>query len=215
MEIDKNKIYGLEEALEAMKATPAAKFDESVEIHVRLGINPKKTEQNVKGSVVLPHGTGKTKRVAAFVAESKIKEAKDAGADVVGGIELIEEIKKSGKCDFDVAVAEPDIMKDMAQIARVLGPRGLMPSPKNETVTKDIARVIGEVKGGKVSFKNDDSGNLHQVVGKLSWDAAKLNENITAFLDTLKKLRPAGVKGSFVKAITICSSMGKGINIAV
>lgn len=215
MEIDKNKIYSLDEALEVMKSQPAAKFDESVEIHVRLGINPKKTEQNVKGSVVLPHGTGKDKRVAAFVTEGTVKEAKEVGAELVGGIELIEEIKKSGKCDFEAAVAEPDMMKDLAQIARVLGPRGLMPSPKNETVTKDIAKAIKDLKGGKVSFKNDDSGNLHQVTGKLSWDAAKLKENISAFMDTLKKLRPAGVKGSFIKSATICSTMGKGINIAV
>lgn len=214
MEIDKNKTYTLDEALEVIKAHPAAKFDESVEIHAHLGINPKKTEQNVKGSVVLPHGTGKTKKVIAFVTEGSIKTAKEAGADLVGGTELIEEIKKTGKCDFDVAVAEPDLMKDLAQIARVLGPRGLMPSPKNETVSKDIAKTISEVKGGKVNFKNDDSGNIHQVVGKLSWDISKLKENISNFLEVLKKLRPAGVKGSFIKDVSVCSTMGKGIKIS-
>ncbi len=215
MEIDKNKIYDLEEAITWIKAHPAAKFDESVELHIKLGIDAKKTEQNIKGSAVLPHGTGKTRRIAAFVTDGKLKEAKDAGADIVGGTELIDEIKKSGKCDFELAVAEPELMKDLAQIARVLGPRGLMPTPKNETVTKDIARAVKELKGGKFTFKNDNSGNIHQTVGKLSWDAAKLKDNITGFLDILKKMRPAGIKGNFIKNTTLCSTMGRGIDISL
>lgn len=213
MEVDKTKKYKIDEALELLKSNAKAKFEESVELHVRLGINVKKSEQHVKGTVVLPHGTGKDKKIAAFVGDAKEKEAKAAGADVVGGEELIAEIKKTGKCDFDVAIAEPAMMKNLAQIARVLGPRGMMPSPKNDTVTENIEQTVKDLKGGKVAFRNDDSGNIHQPVGKANWEASKLKENIELFLAEVKKLRPAGIKGNFLKNISISSTMGKGIKL--
>jgi large subunit ribosomal protein L1 len=213
MEFDKSQKYNLDEAIKLVKENAKNKFDESFEVHVNLGINVKKSEQHVKGTVVLPNGTGKTKRVVAFVSDNKVKEAKDAGADLVGGLELIEEIKKTGKCDFELAIAEPTMMKDLAQIARVLGPRGLMPSPKNETVTENIAQVIQELKGGKVAFRNDDSGNIHQIVGKVSWDEEKLRTNIETFLAEVRKLRPSGVKGSYIKNVSVTSTMGKGIKV--
>ncbi|MFA7662818.1 MAG: 50S ribosomal protein L1 [Patescibacteria group bacterium] len=215
MELDKNQKYALVDAVKLIKSNAKAKFDESVEVHFNLGINVKKSEQNVKGTVVLPHGTGKTKRVVAFVSEGKEKEAKDAGADIVGGVELIAEIKKTGKCDFELAIAEPMMMKELAQIARVLGPRGLMPSPKNETVTENIGQTVKDLKGGKVAFRNDDSGNVHQIVGKVSWDETKLKENIDAFLAELKKLRPGGVKGSYIKSASVSSTMGQGVKFSI
>lgn len=213
LKIDKTKEYSLEEALDLIKKNPSAKFEESIEIHLRLGINPKKTEQQVKGTVILPHGLGKEKKIAAFVTPEKEEEAKKAGADIVGGTDLIEQIKKSGKCEFDLAVAEPALMKDLAQIARILGPKGLMPSPKNETVTTNIGQTIKELKKGKITFKNDDSGVLHQVVGKISWPLEKLKENIEAFIEAVRKARPAGIKGNYFRSITLCSTMGPGIKI--
>ncbi len=213
LKIDKTKEYSLEEALDLIKKNPSAKFEESIEIHLRLGINPKKTEQQVKGTVILPHGLGKEKKIAAFVTPEKEEEAKKAGADIVGGTDLIEQIKKSGKCEFDLAVAEPALMKDLAQIARILGPKGLMPSPKNETVTTNIGQTIKELKKGKITFKNDDSGVLHQVVGKISWPLEKLKENIEAFIEAVRRARPAGIKGNYFRSITLCSTMGPGIKI--
>ncbi len=213
LKIDKTKEYSLEEALDLIKKNPSAKFEESIEIHLRLGINPKKTEQQVKGTVILPHGLGKEKKIAAFVTPEKEEEAKKAGADIVGGTDLIEQIKKSGKCEFDLAVAEPALMKDLAQIARILGPKGLMPSPKNETVSTNIGQTIKELKKGKITFKNDDSGVLHQVVGKISWPLEKLKENIEAFIEAVRRARPAGIKGNYFRSITLCSTMGPGIKI--
>lgn len=213
METIKNQKYDLGQAIKVVKDSSKAKFDESVELHVRLGINVKKSEQHVKGTTVLPHGTGKDKKVVAFVTETKEKEAKDAGADLVGGLDLIEEIKKTGKCEFELAIAEPAMMKELAKIARVLGPRGLMPSPKNETVTENIAQAVKDLKGGKVAFRNDDSGNIHQVVGRVSWDESKLIENIEIFLNQVKKMRPSGVKGSYIKNISVSSTMGKGVRV--
>ena len=215
MPINKTKIYSLDEAVDLIKKNPAAKFDESVEIHLRLGIDSRKGDQQVRGSLVLPHGTGKTKKIAAFVSENKRKEAKEAGADLIGGKDLIEQIQKDKKCDFDIAVAEPQIMKDLTRIARILGPKGLMPSLKNGTIGEDIKGMIEELKKGRVSFKNDDSGNLHQIVGKLSWEKDKLIENIKAFIEAVRKARPSGAKGIFIKNITLCSTMGQGIKVRI
>jgi large subunit ribosomal protein L1 len=212
--IDLSKVYSLDEAIDFIKNNPAAKFDESIELHINLGIDPKKVEQQVRGMAILPYGTGKKKRIAAFVTPSKLKEAKEAGADVVGGIDLIEEINRTGKCDFDIAIAEPDLMKDLAKIAKILGPKGLMPNPKSGTVTTEIKKTIEEFIGGKVEFKNDPYGIIHQVVGKVSWPKENIKKNILAFIEELKKARPKSV-GTFIKSIVIKSTMGPGIKIQI
>jgi large subunit ribosomal protein L1 len=210
---DKMKSYPLEEAIKLTKELSKTKFDASVEVHFRLGINPKKGDQQIRSAVSLPHGTGKTVKVAAFVSPDKEKEVKEAGADFVGGEDLIAEIKKTEKTDFQVAVAEPAVMRDLAQIAKILGTRGLMPSPKNETVTPDPAKAVTELKKGKVSFKNDDTGNVHVTIGKISFDDAKLKENFEVLLDTIKKLKPASAKGIYIQSLTLSSSMGPGVKV--
>lgn len=211
--VDKNKFYSLDEALNLIKEIAKAKFDESVEAHIRLGIDPAKGEQQVRATVVLPHGAGKTKKVAVFTENEK--EAQESSADIFGGKELIEKIKNTGAIDFDVAVAAPEIMKDLAVIAKILGPKGLMPSPKSETVSKNIKKTVEELKKGKITFKNDETCNLHQFIGKVSWDIEKLRENYQAFLDAVKKARPSGVKGTYIKQIVLCSTMGPGLKIIV
>lgn len=210
---DKNKAYPLNEALEILKKITKTKFDASVETHFRLGIDIKKSDQQIRGAVSLPHGTGKTIKVAAFVSEDNVKAAKDAGADYVGGEELIAEIKKTEKTDFQVAVAEPAMMKNLSAIAKILGTRGLMPSPKNETVTPNPAKAVEELKKGKVSFKNDETGNLHAVIGKISFDDKKLTENYQTLLNTLKKSKPSSSKGVFIQAAYIASSMSPSVKV--
>lgn len=212
---EKNKAYSIEEAIEFTKKLSKTKFDASIEVHFRLGIDPKKGDQQIRTAVSLPHGTGKTIKVAAFVALEKEKEVKAAGADYVGGEDLIAEIKKSKKTDFAVAVAEPAMMKSLSAIAKILGTRGLMPSPKNETVTADPAKTVAELKKGKISFKNDDTGNIHVAIGRISFDSKKLIENYNILLGTVKKVRPASVKGTYIKNITISSSMGPGVKTEV
>lgn len=201
----------MQEALELAKTTATTKFVGSVEIHVRTGIDPKKTDQAIRGSVTLPHGTGKTKRVAAFVTDAKEKEAKDAGAILVGGEELIKQIKETEKTDFDVAIAEPAMMPKLAQVAKILGTRGLMPNPKTGTVSENIAGMIKEIAGGRVSFKNDDSGNIHQIIGKTDFDLAKLLENAQAFIAAVNAGKPQAVKGQLIASLTLNSTMGPGI----
>lgn len=215
IEFDKTKAYPIEEAVELTKKLSKTKFDASVEIHFRLGIDPRKGDQQIRTAVSLPHGTGKTIKVAAFVSPDKEKEVKEAGADYAGGDDLINEIKKSGKTDFQVAVAEPAMMKNLAVIAKVLGPRGLMPSPKNETVTPNPAKAVAELKKGKVSFKNDDTGNIHVAIGKVSFDSKQLLENYQTILDIIKKIKPSSSKGIYIKNVSITSSMGPGIKIVV
>jgi large subunit ribosomal protein L1 len=210
---DQEKIYSIEEALKLVKENAKAKFDESLEAHIRTGIDLAKGEQTVRANVVLPHGSGKTKKIAVFTENEK--EALDAGADIVGGKELIEKIKNTGVIDFEVAVATPNMMKDLAQIAKVLGPKGLMPSPKNETVTANIKKAVAELKGGKITFKNDDTGNIHQLLGKISWDENKLKENFETFMEAVKRHKPAGIKGVFVKQVVICSSMGPAVKVII
>ena len=200
------------EAIALLKELTGARFDESVEAHIKLGIDPKKSDQTVRGLATLPHGTGKTLRIAAFT-ESQQKEAKTAGAFIVGGKELVEEIAKSQKINFDIAVATTDFMKELTKIAKVLGVKGIMPSPKNGTAVTEAAAAIKKLHGGQITFRNDDSGNIHQIVGKVSWEAKKLEENILVFLGEIRKLRPKGVKGSFIQRITVCSTMGPGIKI--
>lgn len=212
--VDSKKTYSALEAVELVKKTSTSKFDGTVEVHARLGIDPKKGEQAVRGTIVLPHATGRTTRVAVF-AVAGADEARAAGADLVGGKELIEEIKKTEKCDFDVAVAEPALMKDLAQIAKVLGPKGLMPSPKNETVTPNVAKVVGELKRGKLTFKNDDTGNIHQVVGKTSFESQKLVDNLTVIVEAIKKAKPATAKGTYLQSVTLSATMGPGIRVSL
>jgi len=211
--IKENKLYPLEEAISFIKENPLTKFDETIELHIHLGINPRKTEQQVRGTILLPSGIVKKKKIAAFVGPDKEKEAKTAGADLVGGIELIEEIKTTKKCDFDLVIAEPSLMQKLSQVAKILGPRGLMPSPKTGTVTTEIKKTINELKKGKVSFKNDAGGNIHQPVGKISWTQDKTKDNIEAFLDAVRKTKPGGVKKVFIQSVVLSSTMGPSIKI--
>lgn len=210
---DKEKAYPIKEAIEIIKKIDQSNFDPSLELHFRLGIDPKKGDQQVRGSVNLPHGTGKKIRVAAFVGPDKEKEAKEAGADLVGGEELIKEIRTNSKTDFDVAVTEPALMKNLAVIAKILGTRGLMPSPKNETVSDNPAKVITELKKGKISFKNDETANLHTIIGKLSFDSDKLIDNYNSLLEALKKTKPSSSKGVFIKSISLSSSMSPSVKV--
>ncbi len=211
--IETGKVYDLGEAVRLLQQMPATKFDASVELHLRLGIDVKQANQQVRGSVVLPHGTGKLKRVAVFCSEDKQKAAKAAGAAVVGGEELVKEIQTTGKCDFDIAIAAPDMMKLLAPIAKILGQKGLMPNPKTETIAADVVKAVEALGKGKVSFKADDTGNLHQMVGKLSFEPAKLEENVAAFLDAVKRARPASAKGSFINSAVLVTSMGPAVPV--
>ncbi len=211
--VDKNKLYSIDEAVKLVKENKLAKFDESVEAHIRLSIDTKAGDQQVRGTVVLPHGTGKTKKVAVITSK-KAKEAKEAGTDVIGGEEMISELK-SGKLNFDVLVATPEMMPKLAPIAKILGPKGLMPSPKTETVTEKIKETVTALKKGKINFKNDDTGNIHQIIGKISFEENKLTENFKTFIDALNKAKPAAVKGKFMKSITICSTMGPGMKVGI
>jgi len=213
--IEKNKTYPLAEAVELMKKTATKKFDSSVEIHLRLGIDPKQSDQLVRGSIILPHGTGQTKRIAVFTTPAHQAEAEKAGAEVIGGEELVAKVKETGKCDFDLALSTPDFMKNLASIAKVLGPKGLMPTLKNNTITNDLAKAIEELKKGKVTYKNDDTSNLHAVVGKASWENEKLIANIKSLLESITKSKPAGSKGIFIRNIVLSSTMGPGIKISV
>ncbi|MCK5460303.1 50S ribosomal protein L1 [Candidatus Parcubacteria bacterium] len=215
LEFDKTKTYPIEEAIKLMKKTSKVKFDASVEIHFRLGIDPKKNDQQIRSTVVLPHSSGKKKIIAAFVLPDQEKEAKDAGAEIVGGEELIKKIKDTKKIDFEIAVATPKMMKLLAPIAKILGPRGLMPSPKNETIATDLKKTISELRKGKIAFKNDDTGNIHQVIGKISNNEKDLAENYQTFLDALNKAKSPATKGDYIKNITICSSMGPGIKVEI
>lgn len=213
--IDANKAYSIEEAIELAKKTATTKFDSSVEVHVRLGIDPKKSDQQVRGTVSLPHGTGKTKKVCAIVGnDAHTKEATDAGADVVAGIELVDEMAKTGKIECDIYVTTPDMMPKMAKVAKVLGPKGLMPSPKNETVTTNLGKTIGELRKGKVAFKADDTANLHQSIGKASFSNEQLVQNYTTLLDAVKKAKPASSKGVYLVSVTLTSTMGPAIKVA-
>ena len=212
-EVEAGKVYTPEEAVALAVKTATTKFNGSVEVHIRLGIDAKKTDQGVRGSVKLPNGTGKTKKIAAFVTEGKEKEAREAGAVIVGGEELIKKIKETQATDFDVAVAEPAIMKSLGPIAKTLGQRGLMPNPKTGTVTENIGAAIREINAGKVDFKNDDSGNIHQIIGKANFDAAKLVENFKAFIDAVNASKPQVVKRQYIMGITVNASMGPSIKV--
>jgi len=210
---DREKLYSPTEALELIKKLAKAKFDETIELHVNLGIDPKKGEQQVRGNIVLPFNFGTAKKVAAFVTSDKAKDAKEAGADLIITEADLDEFKKAGKTDFDVAVAIPEMMKSMAPLARILGPKGLMPSPKNETVTMNIKKTIEELKKGKISFKNDDTSNIHLAFGKVSMKVEDLLTNYQAFVDAITKAKPETSKGTYLKNVTVCSTMGPAIKV--
>ncbi|QDV22764.1 50S ribosomal protein L1 [Aureliella helgolandensis] len=203
----------LAEAISILKSFPARKFDQSVEIHMHLGIDPAQADQIVRGSVVLPHGIGKTQRVVVFAKGDLAAAAEQAGAEVVGQEDLAKRIK-DGWTDFDVCVATPDMMGLVGPLGKVLGPRGLMPSPRAGTVTMDVARVIAEYKAGKVEFRNDKGSNLHAIVGKLSFEADKLSENVQAFLQFVNGLKPQAVKGTYVKSIALCATMSPSVRVS-
>jgi len=209
---ENNQSYSITEAIAGVKKNAKAKFDESVEVHVRLNIDPKKSDQQVRGVAELPHGTGKKVRIAVFTTIQK-KEAENTGADVVGGEELIDKIKSSGKIDADIAIATPEMMPRLATIAKILGPKGLMPNPKNKTVTPKVKEIIESLKKGRADFKSDDSGNVHQVIGKVSYEPQKLEENFKVFVEALRKSKPEALKGKFIKNISVCSTMGKSIKV--
>ncbi|MDR1417581.1 MAG: 50S ribosomal protein L1 [Endomicrobium sp.] len=210
--VDKNKIYTIEEAITLVKETAKAKFDETVEVHVRLGIDPKQSDQIIRGTVSLPHGIGKTRKVAVLVKGEKQKEAQTAGADIVGSEDLIEDILK-GNLNFDVLVATPDIMKDLSKVAKILGPKGLMPNPKAGTVTFEVGKTVTELKKGRVEYKNDSFGIVHVPVGKVSFDKEKLIENIKTLLEAIIKAKPSSAKGQYIRSASISSTMGPGIFI--
>ncbi|MDR1720871.1 MAG: 50S ribosomal protein L1 [Endomicrobium sp.] len=210
--IDKSKNYTLTEGVGLLKKTTKAKFDETVETHVKLGIDPKKSDQIVRGTLSLPHSIGRTRKVAVLAKGEKQKEAELAGADIVGSDDLIEDISK-GKLDFDVLVATPDIMKDLSKVAKVLGPKGIMPNPKSGTVTFEIATTVTELKKGRLEYKNDSFGIIHVPVGKMSFEEEKLVDNIKTLVETVVKAKPSNSKGQYIKSISISSTMGPGIFI--
>ena len=210
--IDRERHYLPGEAIKLVKEIPGAKFDETVELSFRLGVDPRKADQMVRGTVSLPHGTGKTVRVAAFAVGDKAREAREAGADVVGGEELVEEVLK-GNIDFESAVATPDMMPSVGKAGRVLGPRGLMPNPKAGTVTFDVTRAVRETKAGKIEFRVDKGGNLHVPIGKVSFPLESLETNFTAFMDTILRAKPAAAKGTYIRSATISSTMGPGVRL--
>lgn len=213
--VEKDKVYSLDEAVALLPKTSSTKFDATVEIHIRLGIDPKQGDQQVRGTVLLPHAFGKKKRIAVFANDHDQDKARRAGADIVGGEELVKEIKQKGKIDFDIALATPDMMRALSQIAKILGPKGLMPSPKSETVTTSIVKAIQELSKGKAAYKNDSSGNVHLAVGKVSMDKKALRENVMAFVEAVKQAKPETVKGSYLVGMTLATTMGPGIRFRV
>lgn len=203
----------LVEAIDKLKQFGNTKFDQTVEIHMRLGIDPKQADQIVRGSIVLPHGIGKTQRVVVFAKGDLAKAAEEAGADVVGQEDLAQRIQ-DGWLEFDACIATPDMMGVVGRLGRVLGPRGLMPSPRSGTVTQEVDKIVREYKAGKVEFRNDSGGNVHAVVGKMSFDNARLLENIQAFVDRINGMKPNAVRGTYVRGIAICATMSPGIRVA-
>ena len=210
--IEANKLYDPAEAIELAKKTASAKFDETVEVAFKLGVDPKHADQQVRGAVVLPHGTGKTKSVLVFAKGEKAKEAEAAGADFVGAEELVAKIQ-GGWTDFDVAVATPDMMGTVGRLGKVLGPKGLMPNPKVGTVTLDVARAISEIKAGKIEYRTDKAGNIHAPIGKASFDDEKILANFYTLVDTLNKVKPAAAKGQYMRSITMSTTMGPGVKV--
>ncbi len=211
--VDRERLYDPEEALELVKEISNAKFDETVEVAVKLGVNPKHADQQVRGAVVMPHGTGKEVRVLVFAKGEKAKEAEEAGADYVGAEDLVAKIQE-GWLDFDVAVATPDTMSIVGKLGKTLGPKGMMPNPKTGTVTFEIEKAVQEIKAGKVEYRTDKTGIIHVPIGKVSFEKEKLVENFYTLIDTLIKAKPPGAKGQYIKSVTVSSTMGPGIKIS-
>ncbi|WP_409229313.1 50S ribosomal protein L1 [Gudongella sp. SC589] len=211
--VDRSKLYDTLDAIELVQQTSKAKFDETVELAVRLGVDPRHADQQVRGAVVLPHGTGKTSRVLVIAKGEKVKEAEDAGADFVGGDEMVARIQNEGWMDFDVVVATPDMMGVVGRIGRILGPKGLMPNPKSGTVTFEVEKAVNEIKAGKVEYRVDKASIVHVPIGKVSFGTEKLRENFMAIMDALNKARPAAAKGRYMRTVTISSTMGPGIKL--
>ncbi len=211
--VDRTRRYSLDEALRLARETKRAKFDETVELAVRLGVDPRKADQNIRGTVLLPHGTGKTVRVVVFAKGEKVQEAEEAGADIVGGEDLAKRISEEGWLEFDKAVATPDMMGVVGRLGKILGPRGLMPNPKVGTVTMDIAQAVQDLKAGKVEYRVDKAGNVHVPVGKASFESSQLLENAQSLLESLVRVKPASAKGTYVKSITVSTSMGLGVRV--
>lgn len=212
--VDKTKKYSVEEAMELVKKLSYSKFPGSVEVHIKTGADPRYQDQQIRGTVVLPHGTGKSVRVAAFVSDDKIEEAKKAWADIVGNQNLLARIEK-GEIDFDVLITTPEMIRELAKVAKILGPKGLMPSPKAGTVTPNIASTIEEIKKGRVEFKLDKTWNIHVSIGKVNFDTQKLVENFKALLQAIEDSRPAGVKGKLIRKIVVTPTMGPAVPIEV
>ena len=210
--VDRERHYLPAEAIKLVREFPSAKFDETVEVNMRLGVDPRKADQMIRGTVSLPHGTGKSMRVAVFAVGEKAREAREAGADVVGAEDLVDEVLK-GNIEFDAAVASPDAMSLVGKAGRVLGPRGLMPNPKAGTVTNDIAKAVQEIKAGKLEYRVDRQGNLHLIIGKRSFDEQALLDNYTAVMDEIVRAKPASAKGRYLKSVTVSTTMGPGIKI--
>ena len=211
--IDKNKAYSIEEAVALVKKTSNSKFDATLEVAMNLNLDVKKADQQLRGAVVLPNGTGKTKRILVLAKGDKAKEAVDAGADYVGEVDMITKIEKENWFDFDVIIATPDMMPMLGKIGKILGPKGLMPNPKTGTVTLDVKRAIEDTKKGKVEYRTDTYGNVHAIVGKMSFEDEKLAQNLRSFVEVILKAKPSTVKGNYVKNISISSTMGPGIKI--
>jgi len=213
-QVDRTVLYEPLQAMELVKKIAPAKFDETVEVAVKLGVDPRHADQQVRGAVVLPHGTGKTRRVVVFARGEKAKEAEAAGADFVGAEDLIARIQE-GWLDFDAAIATPDVMGMVGKVGRILGPRGLMPNPKTGTVTFDVARAVGEVKAGKIEYRVDKAGIIHAPIGKVSFDAEKLVENLRTLIEALIRARPSAAKGQYIKGVSVSSTMGPGVKVNV
>ncbi|TLG77288.1 50S ribosomal protein L1 [Culicoidibacter larvae] len=211
--IDREKSYDVNEAMDLVKKTSTVKFDASVDAAFRLGVDPRQADQQIRGAMVLPHGTGKTSRVIVFAKGEKAKEAEAAGADLVGDSDLVNKIQQ-GWMDFDVAVATPDMMAEVGKLGKVLGPRGLMPNPKTGTVTMDVTKAIQDIQAGKVEYRVDKAGNVHVPIGRVSFDAEKLVENFNAIYETLLRVKPSSAKGVYVKNISVTSTMGPGVRVA-
>ncbi|UAL52429.1 MULTISPECIES: 50S ribosomal protein L1 [Metabacillus] len=210
--VDRTQAYGVQEAIELVKKTNTAKFDATVEVAFRLGVDPRKNDQQIRGAVVLPNGTGKTQRVLVFAKGEKAKEAEAAGADFVGDADYIAKIQQ-GWFDFDVIVATPDMMGEVGKLGRVLGPKGLMPNPKTGTVSFDVEKAVKEIKAGKVEYRVDKAGNIHVPIGKVSFEDSKLVENFTTIFETLLKAKPAAAKGTYMKNVAVASTMGPGVKV--
>lgn len=210
-----DRSYTLSEAIPFLRENKVSRFDETVEVHMNLGVDPKHADQMVRGTVVLPHGLGKTKRVLVIAGGEKVKEAEDAGADFVGGEDMVKKIQGENWLDFDAVVATPDMMKFVGRLGKLLGPRGLMPNPKTGTVTMDVARAVQEIKAGKVEFRVDKGGVIHAPVGKLSFDDAKLSENAATLIEAVVKAKPSAAKGKYVNGVTLCSTMSPSLDLNV